>query len=73
MLTDGAVLSALTDVIIRDGYRSKGYGSALVRAVLEHQDVRDTLCILDCRTENEGFYTRLGFERKRNVMQAGPR
>ncbi len=73
VLTDRSVLSALTDVVIRDGYRSKGYGTALVRAVLDHQDVRDTLCILDCRPENEAFYARLGFERKRNVMQAAPR
>lgn len=73
VLTDQAAISVVTDVIIREGFTHQGYGTALMRAVLDHPQVKPTLCILDCRPENEAFYTKLGFARQRNIMQINPR
>lgn len=72
VVTDHAVFSAVTDVFIRADYRHKGYGTRLMEAVLVHPAVRDGICILDCRPENQPFYERLGFERKRAIMQRDP-
>ncbi len=61
VLTDSAITSALNDVIVDEGWRRQGIGTALLHAVFGHHQVKPTICILQARPENFGLYAKMGF------------
>lgn len=73
VITDRAVLSSLTDMIVAPEWRGKGVGSALLRLALGNPWVEPTICVLASR-DARGFYTRFGFrEAGGDVMLRSPK
>jgi ribosomal protein S18 acetylase RimI-like enzyme len=62
VVTDKAIFSSITDVIVDEKYRGNGYGRMLMDAALIHPFVRDTIIILHAREDVQKFYTRFGFQ-----------
>lgn len=60
VVTDKHVFSSITDLLIIESHRRKSYGSALMKHVMAHQDVRATICILTS-AHAAAFYPRFGF------------
>lgn len=60
ILTDKAIISTVTDLIVSDQHQRKGIGTALMRWALAHPDVWKTSVILRTR-DAEKFYAKLGF------------
>lgn len=52
--------SVLTGVRTADGFMNMGYGSALVKYIMN--DVKGTVYIMRDRDRNESFYTKIGFK-----------
>jgi aspartate racemase len=59
-VTDGATFSYLCDVVVRPDHRSRGVGTALVRAVLEDTPAAATQLLLSTR-HAEALYAKFGF------------
>ncbi len=57
---DGVIFSSLMDVIISAPLRRKGLGKQLLRAVLKHPQVADTLNVLSTRDAST-FYAKFGY------------
>lgn len=73
VITDQAMNSAITDMIVQPELRRMGVGSALVEAVVTHPWVRPTICVLASR-DARPFYSRFGFrEVGGDVMLRDPR
>jgi GNAT superfamily N-acetyltransferase len=76
VVTDGAIFSSVTDVFVDEAHRGKGVGSALMEAVVKHEAVKGTYCILRARQEAWLFYFRTGdfhvFDRKSGLMHRMP-
>lgn len=61
VVTDRATFAWLADVFILDGYRGRGYGKALVAAVLAHPEMQGLRrCMLATR-DAHGLYAQFGF------------
>ena len=56
VLTDGAIVSTVTDVFVQEEWRGKGVGTALMTAAMAHPSVAGTLCILRARAEAAMWY-----------------
>lgn len=67
-VTDGATFSSVMDVIIREGWRRQGFGTALMEEVVRHPLVAPTICVLDTRNAHR-FYAKLGFLWAGHVMK----
>jgi GNAT superfamily N-acetyltransferase len=61
VVTDGATHAWLADVFILDEYRGRGYGKALVAAVVEHPDLQGLRRILLATKDAHGLYAQYGF------------
>ena len=61
IVTDKAIFSSITDVLVAESFRGQGIGRQLVTAALAHPYVESTICVLNSREENRGFYLKLGF------------
>jgi GNAT superfamily N-acetyltransferase len=61
VLTDRAVLSTLTDVVVERSKRRLGVGRAIMDAVVAHAEVKTTICVIATRYRRE-FYANFGFE-----------
>jgi len=75
VVTDGAIFSSVTDVLVAPEHRNKGVGSALMREVIAHPGVAGTICILASRPEAWSWYQNFGFvlvDRKSGIMQRQP-
>lgn len=57
---DGAIFSSLMDVIISAPLRRQGLGKQLLRAVLNHRSVSETLNVLSTRDAST-FYAKFGY------------
>jgi GNAT superfamily N-acetyltransferase len=71
VLTDGITLSSVTDLVIREGHRRSGLGTLLMKSVLAHPRVSQTICVLQSRDAVE-FYQKLGFNSVTNVLTHDP-
>jgi GNAT superfamily N-acetyltransferase len=61
VVTDGATHAWLADVFILDEFRGRGYGKALVEAVVEHPDLQGLRRILLATKDAHGLYAQYGF------------
>ncbi len=73
VVSDSSVNSMITDVYIAADHRGKGVGTRLMQYVVDHPSVSRTICVLNCRAENIGFYQRFAFRPLGGtVMQRDP-
>jgi GNAT superfamily N-acetyltransferase len=74
IVTDGATVAWLGDVIVDEAHRRKGLGKLLVSRVVELMEKNGTTCLLATR-DAHGLYEKYGFARselmKRLVSGAG--
>ena len=61
VVTDRATFAWVADVFVLDGYRSRGYGKALVAAVLAHPDLQGLRRVMLATRDAHGLYAQYGF------------
>jgi GNAT superfamily N-acetyltransferase len=61
VVTDRSTHAWLADVFILDEYRGRGYGKALVAAILEHPDLQGLRRWLLATKDAHGLYAQFGF------------
>ena len=74
-VTDGAIFSSITDVIVEEEYRGNGYGSALMAAAVADPRIGKTYCILRARQPAWFWYFRFDFhvfDKAHGLMQRQP-
>jgi len=71
VVTDYAVFSWLSDVVIKDGYRGRGLGGWLTGCILEHPQISGTQFVLQT-TEAAGLYKKFGFQANEKLMTRKP-
>ena len=71
VVTDYAVFSWLSDVVIKDGYRGRGLGGWLTGCILEHPQISGTQFVLQT-TEAAGLYEKFGFQANEKLMTRKP-
>ncbi len=62
VVTDRATHGWLADVFILEEYRGRGYGKALVAAILEHPELQGFRRWLLATKDAHGLYAQFGFE-----------
>jgi GNAT superfamily N-acetyltransferase len=62
IVTDGATISWLGDVVVDERHRKRGLGKLLVSSVVAHPQVSGTACLLATR-DAHGLYEKFGFVR----------
>lgn len=67
VISDLTYRATIWDVIVRPSHRGRGIGSALVRNVLEHPDLRRVTQFLLLTLDRHAFYERLGFRPEREM------
>ena len=67
VISDQTYRAAIWDVIVRESHRGQGLGSALVRYVLDHPDLKSVSYFLLLTKDQHAFYERLGFEREQEM------
>lgn len=76
IVTDRATFAWLCDVVVEDGHRGKGVGKALIKAVVEHPDLREIKRIILATLDAHGLYEQFGFSRlpkpERWMVRANP-
>lgn len=60
IVTDKATFSAVTDLYVYPEYRRQGIGTKIMQAVILHEHVAPTICILNTRDAG-AFYEKFGF------------
>jgi GNAT superfamily N-acetyltransferase len=71
VVTDYAVFSWLSDVVIKDGYRGRGLGGWLTGCILEHPQISGTQFVLQT-TDAAGLYKKFGFQGNEKLMTRKP-
>jgi GNAT superfamily N-acetyltransferase len=71
VVTDSAVFSWLSDVVIKDSYRGKDLGEWLVSCILDHPQIAGTQFVLQT-TYASGLYERFGFQASGKLMTRKP-
>jgi len=61
IVTDKAMFSSVVDLFVIEEYQGQGVGRKLMEAILDHPDVKHTVCILATR-DAAAFYCKFGFE-----------
>jgi GNAT superfamily N-acetyltransferase len=61
VISDQTYRATIWDVIVRPGYQGRGIGASLVRAVLDHPDLKTVSLFLLLTKDRHRFYERLGF------------
>ena len=61
VVTDRATFAWLDDVFILDSYRGRGYGKALIAAVVAHPELRGLRRLLLATRDAHGLYAQYGF------------
>jgi GNAT superfamily N-acetyltransferase len=62
VITDRAVFGYLSDVFVVPEFRGRGVGKALVRTILEHEDLKGLALFLLRTRDAHGLYADFGFE-----------
>ncbi len=71
VVTDHAVFSWLSDVVIKDAHRGRGLGEWLIRCILEHPQISGTQFVLQT-TDAAGLYKKFGFQGNEKLMTRKP-
>jgi GNAT superfamily N-acetyltransferase len=71
VVTDYAVFSWLSDVVLNEAYRGRGLGEWLVGCILEHPQISGTQFVLQT-TEAAGLYKKFGFQGNEKLMTRKP-
>jgi len=71
VVTDSAVFSWLSDVVIKDACRGRGLGEWLIGCILEHPQISGTQFVLQT-TDAAGLYKRFGFQVNEKLMTREP-
>lgn len=72
VVTDRATFSSITDLVVDELHRNKGVGTALLQAILAHQWVHPTICIIASRNARD-FYEKQGFVHAGgDILKRGP-
>lgn len=61
VVTDRATFAWLADVFVLDDYRGRGYGKALVAAILDHPELQGLRSWLLATRDAHGLYAQYGF------------
>ena len=61
IVTDRAVFAYLADIFVLPEYRGHGLGKMLVRAMLDHPDIRGLPAVLLRTRDAHGLYAQFGF------------
>lgn len=61
VVSDMATFSSVQHVIIESGYRGQGFGTMLMKHVVEHPCVANTISIISTK-DRHSFYRKSGFE-----------
>ncbi len=61
VVTDRAVFGYLADIFVLPDFRGRGFGKALVGAMIEHPDVRNLQIMLLRTRDAHGLYESVGF------------
>jgi GNAT superfamily N-acetyltransferase len=62
VVTDRTTFAYLADVFVLESYRGRGYGKALVRAVLEHPDLQGLRNMILFTRDAHSLYAPFGFQ-----------
>jgi predicted GNAT family N-acyltransferase len=65
-ITDGVMQTVIYDVIVREGHRKMGRGSAIIRQIMK--DCNTPVTILYAEKGSVDFYKKMGFEHFSNGM-----
>jgi GNAT superfamily N-acetyltransferase len=71
VVTDYAVFSWLSDVVIKDAWRGRGLGEWLIGCILAHPQICGTQFVLQT-TDAAGLYKRFGFLGNEKLMTRKP-
>jgi len=71
VVTDYAVFSWLSDVVIKDSYRGRDLGEWLVSCILDHPQIAGTQFVLQT-TDAAGLYKKFGFQGSEKLMTRKP-
>lgn len=69
VITDRTVFAYLADIIIWPAYRGQGIGLRLVRALIDHPDLRTVIHWSLSTNDAHGLYEKLGFRRDGRYMR----
>lgn len=61
LLSDGNIISTITDFFVVPTYQGQGVGKKLIEHILEHPEVKNTAVILATR-DASSFYEKFGFK-----------
>lgn len=73
VISDGATIAYVQDVLVRPEYQRHGIASNLLRLALEPFDVRQTVLLTDAEPGQRAFYEAAGFQEIRDVGAEGLR
>lgn len=62
VITDFATFAYISDVVVREDFQGRGFGSWLIKGILEHPDLRDIPQWRLKTTYAKEFYKKLGFK-----------
>jgi GNAT superfamily N-acetyltransferase len=62
VVTDRSTFALLADVFILEAHRGKGLSKALIRGVVEHQDLQGLRRFLLLTSDAHGLYSQFGFK-----------
>lgn len=68
VITDRAIVSTVTDLIVGEAWRRQGVGRKLVEAVISHPWVNHTTCVLQTK-HARALYTAFGFVSSDDVLK----
>ena len=63
VITDGAVLGYICDVIVFEEFRGRGISKRIMRAILDHPDLQGLEGFMLATADAQGLYEKFGFKR----------
>ncbi|MCJ8310992.1 MAG: GNAT family N-acetyltransferase [Rhizobiaceae bacterium] len=63
VITDGAVLGYICDVIVFEEHRGRGISKLIMQAILDHPDLQGLEGFMLATSDAQGLYEKFGFKR----------
>ena len=63
VITDGAVLGYICDVIVFEEYRGRGISRLILQAILDHRDLQGLEGFMLATSDAQGLYEKYGFRK----------